>query len=187
SERLASALIMHLTYPAFVVDLRMQLHCTNAAGQRLLDEGKLLKSCNQALTCVDAAADPKLRQAIVGLLEGGEKSDEPVQTVELDTEPTAFAFACVCPLPDSNAGELAIVIVPQLDSAAAAKRLASLFSLTNMEERIVASTLDGHAPRRVGAILNLTEATVRTYTKRVMFKLGIKRRSDLFRFAFLTS
>jgi DNA-binding CsgD family transcriptional regulator len=48
------------------------------------------------------------------------------------------------------------------------------------DERIVARILQGQSPSRIGAALHLTEATVRTYTKRIMVKLGINRQSEFF-------
>lgn len=185
--RSGEALIMTLAHPAFVVDFRLHLHCTNAAGQQLLAEGRLLRSDRQTLACGNATADLMLRQLMAGLREGSSELEDQTQVVPLISQPDSFAFACIGTVLNALHDGLAIVIVPQLEKAAATKRLSSLFALTGMDERIVAQILEGHPPRRVGKTLNLTEATVRTYTKRLMFKLGIKRRSDLFRLAFLTA
>jgi DNA-binding CsgD family transcriptional regulator len=139
------------------------------------------------LTCPNAAADLMLRQLMAGLRERSPELKDETQVVPLISQPDSFAFACVGTVLNALHDGLAVIIVPQLDKAAATKRLSSLFALTGMDQRIVAQILEGHPPRRVGKMLNLTEATVRTYTKRLMFKLGIKRRSDLFRLAFLTA
>jgi DNA-binding CsgD family transcriptional regulator len=79
-----------------------------------------------------------------------------------------------------------LLIVPQFDEVSGARRIASAFGLSWAEERIIAGILHGQCPRRIGAELRLTEATVRTYTKRIMFKLGINRQSEFFLLYHLT-
>lgn len=46
--------------------------------------------------------------------------------------------------------------------------------------------LTGSAPVEIAGLLGLTEATVRTYLKRIMLKLGINRRSEFFLLYILT-
>jgi DNA-binding CsgD family transcriptional regulator len=76
--------------------------------------------------------------------------------------------------------------VPQFDEVSGAHRIAAAFGLNWAEERIVARILQGKCPRHIGADLRLTEATVRTYTKRIMVKLGINRQSEFFMLYHLT-
>lgn len=187
NTRAGDALIAHLAYPAFIVDLRLHVHGMNPAGQRLLAGARTLTLDRDALACGDAAADLRLRRVIAALLERNGDPEDGTRVVPLATGSERFAFACVAAVPDPPHGGLALVVVPQLDEAASTRRLSSLFGLNGMEERIVARILEGHQPRRIGELLNLTEATVRTYTKRLMFKLGINHRSDLVRLAFLTT
>jgi DNA-binding CsgD family transcriptional regulator len=97
-----------------------------------------------------------------------------------------FAFAKIGAAPtDCDLGK-ALVIVPQFDEVLGAHRIAAAFGLNWAEERIIARILQFQCPRDIGADLRLTEATVRTYTKRIMLKLGINRQAEFFLLYHLT-
>ena len=76
--------------------------------------------------------------------------------------------------------------MPQFDEVLGAHRIACAFGLNWAEERIIARILQFQSPRDIGADLRLTEATIRTYTKRIMLKLGIKRQLEFFILYILT-
>jgi DNA-binding CsgD family transcriptional regulator len=105
-------------------------------------------------------------------------------TVPLSVDHQRFAFARMGTVP-GDPGKI-LVIVPQFDEISGASRIASAFGLTWAEERIIARILQGQCPRHIGSELHLTEATVRTYTKRIMLKLGINRQSEFFLLYHLT-
>ena len=93
-------------------------------------------------------------------------------TVTLSTDRQQFAFARIGAVPAHCDTGTALVIVPQFDDVSGAHRIASAFSLNWAEEKIITRILQGQCPRDRGRA-RLTEATVRTYTKRIMLKLGI--------------
>ena len=104
----------------------------------------------------------------------------------LSTERQQFAFAKIGAMPTHCDVGKALIIVPQFDEVPGANRIASAFGLNWAEERIIARILQFQGPRDIGADLRLTEATVRTYTKRIMLKLGINRQAEFFLLYHLT-
>jgi len=175
-----------LVFPAFVVDQGLRIHEANARGQKLLAQGEILKDARGTLAGLSASVTGNLKQALHEALVLYEEFGRKNAIVPLSTEHQQFAFARVCALPVQCDAKKALVIVPQFDEVSGAKRIASAFNLSWAEERIVARILQGQCPRQIGADLRLTEATVRTYTKRIMLKLGINRQSEFFLLYHLT-
>lgn len=169
-----------LVFPAFVVDQALRIHEMNGRGQKLLGQGDTLKDVQGTLSGLSASVTESLKQALHEALVFYEELGRKSTIVPLSTEHQQFAFARVSALPAPSDARRAIVIVPQFDEASGATRIASAFNLSWAEERIVARILQGQCPRQIGADLRLTEATVRTYTKRIMLKLGINRQSEFF-------
>jgi DNA-binding CsgD family transcriptional regulator len=110
---------------------------------------------------------------------------DPVQrargsAVLLSNDKQKFLFAVIGPVPGDREPELALIVVPQFDAGAGARRIAAAFALSWVEERIVSRILCGRCPRVIGTELGFTEETVRTYIKRIMIKIGINRQSEFF-------
>ena len=106
--------------------------------------------------------------------------------IPLSTDHRDFAFAWIGAAPTEWHMDRLLVIIPRIDPAAGAKRIATAFGLPWAEERIVLRILRGEPPWRIGRTLDLTEATVRTYIKRIMLKLGINRQIEFFLLYILT-
>lgn len=175
-----------LIYPAIVVDEYLRVHELNRSGRALLTEGKLLIVERGTLAGLTAAVTENLKEALRETLMSHDGQGWLNTTVPLSTDRQQFAFARIGAVPaHCDAGKV-LVIVPQFDEVSGAERIASAFSLNWAEERIIARILQGQCPRMIGADLRLTEATVRTYTKRIMLKLGINRRSEFFLLYHLT-
>lgn len=175
-----------LVFPAFVVDQGLQIHEANGRGQKLLVQSEILKEVCGALAGLSAAVTENLKQALQETLVLHRELGWKNTIVPLSIEHQQFAFARVSALPVQCDARKALVIVPQFDEVSGAKRIGSAFNLSWAEERIVARILQGQCPRQIGADLHLTEATVRTYTKRIMLKLGINRQSEFFLLYHLT-
>jgi DNA-binding CsgD family transcriptional regulator len=175
-----------LAFPALIVDEGLHVHEVNRGGRALLAKSELLKVDGNRLAGASASITESLREAIREAL-----FPQPGQvwlntTVPLSTERQQFAFAKIGAVPtDFDAGK-ALIIVPQFDEVLGAHRIASAFGLNWAEERIIARILQFQCPRDIGADLRLTEATVRTYTKRIMLKLGINRQAEFFLLYHLT-
>jgi len=169
-----------LTFPALIVDEDLHIHEINSSGQSLLAKGELLRANGDRLAGCNGSVTEGLRGAIRETLSSRPDQDWLNTTVLLSTERERFAFARIGAAPAPCDAGKALVIVPQFDEVSGARRIATAFGLNFAEERIIARILQGQCPRLIGADLRLTEATVRTYTKRIMFKLGINRQSEFF-------
>jgi DNA-binding CsgD family transcriptional regulator len=182
----AGAWLEKLASPAFIVDESLCVHEANSCGRALLAKGELLKLDGGRLAGPSGPVTGSLREAIREALVPRPGQVRLNTTVSLSTERQQFAFAKIGAAPaDFDAGT-ALMIVPQFDEALGAHRIAAAFGLNWAEERIVARILQFQCPRDIGADLRLTEATVRTYTKRIMLKLGINRQAEFFLLYHLT-
>jgi len=175
-----------LVFPAFVVDENMHLHQVNRGGKKLLLTGKLLRSDGGLLAGANASVTGGLREAVCNALMSRSDQRWTSTTIPLSAEQQQFAFAWVGSVPTQNETRKVLVIVPRVDEAMGARRISTAFGLNCGEEKIIARILHGDGPRDIGSGLGLTEATVRTYTKRIMLKLGINRQSELFLLYILT-
>jgi DNA-binding CsgD family transcriptional regulator len=175
-----------LASPAFIVDESLHVHEVNRCGRALLAKGELLKVDGGRLAGPSGPVTGSLREAIREALIPRPGQVRLNTTVPLSTERQQFAFAKIGAAPTDRDVGKALVIVPQFDEALGAHRIAAAFGLNWAEERIIARILQFQCPRDIGADLHLTEATVRTYTKRIMLKLGINRQAEFFLLYHLT-
>ncbi|WP_194390637.1 helix-turn-helix transcriptional regulator [Bradyrhizobium sp. CCBAU 51765] len=176
----AAAWLGVLAFPALIVDEGLRVHEINGSAQSLMAKGELLKVNGDKLAGHNSSVTAALREAIRESLSSRPDREWLDTTVALSTERERFAFARIGAAPPPFDPRKALVIVPQFDEVSGARRIAAAFGLNFAEERIVTRILQGKCPRKVGAELRLTEATVRTYTKRIMLKLGINRQSEFF-------
>jgi DNA-binding CsgD family transcriptional regulator len=175
-----------LAFPALIVDEDLHIHDVNRDGRVLLAKSELLKVDGGRLAGSSGPITEGLREAIREALMPRPGQVWLNTTVPLSTERQQFAFAKIGAVPVHGGAGKALVIVPQFDEVLGANRIASAFSLNWAEERIIARILQFQSPRDIGADLRLTEATVRTYTKRIMLKLGINRQAEFFLLYHLT-
>ncbi|WP_271587922.1 helix-turn-helix transcriptional regulator [Bradyrhizobium sp. CCBAU 53415] len=176
----AAAWLGVLAFPALIVDEDLHVHEINGSAQSLMAKGELLKANGDRLAGRSSSVTAALREAIRESLSSRADREWLDTTVPLSTERERFAFARIGAAPPPCDSGKALVIVPQFDEVSGAHRIAAAFGLNFAEERIVTRILQGKCPRQIGADLRLTEATVRTYTKRIMLKLGINRQSEFF-------
>jgi DNA-binding CsgD family transcriptional regulator len=175
-----------LVFPALIVDEDLHIHEVNSRGRSLLTKGELLKVDRGRLAGLSGSVTESLREATRETLISRAGQGWLNTTVPLSTERQQFAFAKIGAVPTHCDAGRVLVIVPEFDEVSGANRIATAFGLNWAEERIVARILQGRCPRHIGADLQLTEATVRTYTKRIMLKLGINRQSEFFMLYHLT-
>ena len=176
----------NLTFPAFIVDEGLHVHEVNRGGRTLLAKGELVRVEGGRLAGASAPVTESLREAVREALISRPGQVRLNTTVPLSTEHQQFAFAKIGAAPTHCEVAKALIIVPQFDEVLGAHRIASAFGLNWAEERIIARLLQFQGPRDIGADLHLTEATVRTYTKRIMLKLGINRQAEFFLLYHLT-
>ncbi|UPJ49813.1 helix-turn-helix transcriptional regulator [Bradyrhizobium sp. 200] len=175
-----------LAFPALIVDKGLRVHEVNRSGRALLAKAELIKLDGDRLAGSSGPVTENLREAIREALIPRPGQIWLNTTVPLSTERQQFAFAKIGAAPAHCDVGKALVIVPQFDEVMGAHRIASAFGLNWAEERIIARILQFQSPRDIGADLRLTEATVRTYTKRIMLKLGINRQAEFFLLYHLT-
>ena len=175
-----------LTFPAIVADQSLHIYAVNRGGRVLLAKRELLRMDGGRLAGSCGSVTESLRRAIGKVLVEGEAHGWSNTTVPLSMDRQQFAFAKIGAVPTHDKLGKALIVVPQFDDVQGAHCIASAFGLNWAEERIVARILQFQCPRDIGAELRLTEATVRTYTKRIMLKLGINRQSEFFLLYHLT-
>ena len=175
-----------LAFPAFISDASLRIYDANRGARDLLAKRELLKVDAARLSGSNAAITEHLQEAIreASMPRAGRALIN--TTVPLSTERQQFAFAQIARLPMQGTADLVLIIVPQFNEVVGAHRIAAAFGLNWAEERIIARILQFQSPRDIGTDLGLTEATVRTYTKRIMLKLGINRQSEFFLLYHLT-
>ncbi|MDJ1159886.1 helix-turn-helix transcriptional regulator [Chelatococcus sp. SYSU_G07232] len=185
SSRLG-AFLEALIFPAFIVDEGLRLLEMNEAGRSLLLKDGPLQLRGGFLAGANCSVTRHLQQALSEAVVPRSERTPPTVVVPLSTDRGAFAFAWIGPAWMEDEADRFLLVIPQVDPAAGARRIAAAFGLKWAEERIVACVLCGQPPSQAGSILGLTEATVRTYTKRIMLKLGINRQVEFFLLYILT-
>jgi DNA-binding CsgD family transcriptional regulator len=158
----------------------------NDAGRQVLLAKNPVHLEHGLLSGSNALVSGQLQQALRDTLAARSERGWANMIIPLSTDHRAFAFAWIGAAPSERHRDRMVVIIPQIDPAAGARRIATAFGLPWAEERIVARILCGQPPSRIGLGLDLTEATVRTYIKRIMLKLGINRQHELFLLYILT-
>ena len=182
----AETWLEELAFPALIVDEALHVHDANRGGRTLLAKGELIKVDSGRLAGASAPVTESLREAIREALIPRPGQVWLNTTVPLSTKRQQFAFAKIGAASTHGDVGKALIIVPQFDEVLGAHRIASAFGLNWAEEQIIARILQFQGPRDIGADLRLTEATVRTYTKRIMLKLGINRQAEFFLLYHLT-
>jgi DNA-binding CsgD family transcriptional regulator len=179
-------LLEELAFPVFTVDHKWRVLETNDAGRQLLLAKNPVHLDHGALAGSNSLVNSLMQQALRDTIASRSERSWANTIIPLSTDHRAFAFAWIGAAPAERHMDRLLVIIPQIDPAAGAKRIAMAFGLPWAEERIVLLLLRGEPPARIGRHLDLTEATVRTYIKRIMLKLGINRQIEFFLLYILT-
>lgn len=179
-------LLEELAFPAFTVDHKWRVLETNEAGRQLLLAKHPVHLDHGALVGSNSLVNNMMQHALRDTIASRSERAWANTIIPLSTEHRAFAFAWIGAAPAERHMDRVLVIIPQIDPAAGAKRIATAFGLPWAEERIVLRLLRGEPPGSIGRNLDLTEATVRTYIKRIMLKLGINRQTEFFLLYILT-
>jgi DNA-binding CsgD family transcriptional regulator len=173
--------------PAFVVDENLVVRNMNAGLQQLLGNCGALVVEHDVISGSNPSITVLLKDAVRRIISSDPAQRARGSAVALSNDKQKFLFAVIAPVPGDRDPELVLIVVPQFDAGAGARRIAAAFALSWVEERIVSRILCGRCPRVIGTELGLTEETVRTYIKRIMIKIGINRQSEFFVLHSLTS
>lgn len=179
-------LLQELAFPAFAVDHQLRVLETNDAGRQMLLAKNPVRLDHGALAGPSSLVNNLLRHALRDTMASRSGRGWTNTIIPLSTDHRAFAFAWIGAAPVERDMDRLLVVIPRIDPAAGARRIATAFGLPWAEERIVMRILGGEPPWKIGQSLELTEATVRTYIKRIMLKLGINRQIEFFLLYILT-
>jgi DNA-binding CsgD family transcriptional regulator len=179
-------LLEDIAFPAITVDHKWRVLETNEAGRQLLLAKYPVHLDHGVLAGPNSLVDNLMQHALRETIAARSDRAWAHTIIPLSTDHRAFAFAWIGAAPAERHMDRVLVIIPQIDPVAGAKRIATAFGLPWAEERIVLRILRGEPPSCIGRHLELTEATVRTYIKRIMLKLGINRQTEFFRLYILT-
>lgn len=179
-------LLQELAFPAFAVDHQLRVLETNDAGRQMLLTKSPVRLDRGVLAGPNSLVNNLLRHALRNTMAARSGRGWNNTIIPLSTDHRAFAFAWIGAAPTERHMDRLLVVIPQIDPAAGAKRIAKAFGLPWAEERIVLRILGNEPPWKIGQALDLTEATVRTYIKRIMLKLGINRQIEFFLLYILT-
>jgi DNA-binding CsgD family transcriptional regulator len=173
--------------PAFVVDENLVVQGMNAEFRQLLGNSRELVVERGVISGSNPSVTARLKDAVCRTIRSDSHQRAGGSAVVISHDKKKFLFAVTGPVPGDRDPGLVLIVVPQFDAGAGARRITAAFALNPVEERIVSRILCGRSPREIGTQLGLTEETVRTYIKRVMMKIGINRQSEFFVLHSLTS
>ena len=137
---------------------------------------------NGRLVAREAAADALLARSVQRLLRN---EGTPAATAALALQPALpfrrMALLSRCAMLDEPS--LVLMTLPVWDNAQAARNLGDLFGLGATDRKLIEGITAALPAAAIAAATGLTEMTVRTYTKRLMARLNLRRQTDLFRLA----
>lgn len=171
-----------LGMPAFCIDREMSLRACNSLGRAELGGNGPLRLADGRLVAREAAADALLARSVQRLLrnEGTQAA-----TAALALQPALpfrrMALLSRCAMLDEPS--FVLMTLPVWDHAQAARHLGDLFGLGGTDRKLIEGITAALPAAAIAAATGLTEMTVRTYTKRLMARLNLRRQTDLFRLA----
>jgi DNA-binding CsgD family transcriptional regulator len=166
----------------YLVDQNMVLASANPIGRQMLDEAEHFRLVEGQLTFVDEATRRLVRGEMCRLSrEQASSSTHAIPMTWKDEQRFAFVFRLVEFGPPAF-----LLVITDLDDRLAASRIVSIFGLSRAEARVLPGLLRAHKASDIARLQNLSEATVRTYTRRIMSKIEITRRAELYRLIALT-
>jgi DNA-binding CsgD family transcriptional regulator len=170
----------------FLVDSNCRVVFANLSGREMLDDGRILRLRNDALT----AADPKaaLSDVIASAGEGDAALGTRGIAIPLSFPPQMPWLAHVLPLTSGarqqagkNFAAAAAVFVRQTSLAvpSAMESMSKLYGLTPAELRVLAAVSEFGGISAVSDVVGVSEATVKTHLQRVFAKTGTNRQTEL--------
>ena len=177
-----------LTICTFILDRTGRVLRTNQAGAQLVARGDVLRLLDERLSLV-RRTDNALLQTLVGkaLADPGEDGDGVVEAMRVERPSGGSLGILVRSFGSSlrirsDVTPAAIVHVAGIGGDLPPERLvAQLFDLTPSEALLATLLTTGLTLAEAAEKLELTENTVRSYSKTIFNKTGVRRQTDLVR------
>ena len=187
SANLGEAL-SRLSIGTFVLDGLGRVLFANAAGERSLNDGLLLR--DDRLTSQVTADRQRLESAVALAIDGAEHAVERLRPIVLarpdSLRPLTVYVTPVRAVADtmsdemfSRARAIVLVIDAETDAPPDPALVRDLLGLTLSEAKVASLAGSGLRPREAAEKLGISEETARTALKRVFSKVGVSRQSEL--------
>jgi DNA-binding CsgD family transcriptional regulator/PAS domain-containing protein len=171
----------------FLVDENARIVFANRSGQTMLDDGKILRQRNRALTAVDPRTGTTLPDVIASACDGDAAVGVNGIAVPLSSPPQPW-LAHILPLTSGirrDAGReysaVAAVFVHKasIEIPSAMETMSKLYKLTPSELRVLAALSEVGGVPAVAEVVGIAEATVKTHLQHLFAKTGTNRQTDL--------
>ncbi|HVY57061.1 MAG TPA: LuxR C-terminal-related transcriptional regulator [Xanthobacteraceae bacterium] len=173
----------------FLLDANCLIVLANAAGQAMLEHGRILRAVQGKLTPLDRSAEAALRDLVGACAAGG---DEAIGikgiAVPLGATTDGYCLAHVLPLTsgarrktarDYSAVAVVFARCTPLDLAASCDTIARVYQLTPSELAVLRAVVETAGVRAIAAELGISDSTVKTHLQHVFDKTGTRRQADL--------
>lgn len=186
-ESIYCAILNTLNINAFVVDSKLTVVYLNQAAKNYLDGNAALKLINNTLRCVELDLQSSFKKKIdlvcAGAPESGfvlKESEKNITFILPRKMPSVFP-AENCELDSSVHGGLVLLIVEDRNSKASQVEsfLKEIWGFPPKEAQFVSFLFQGLEVQDAGKKVGWTQQTSRWYSKKVMDKIGVKKRSDM--------
>ena len=169
----------------FVVDHEAKILRSNTTADRLLDEHRDLLTVREGRLRVCTPDGRAFGERVRSLLKDGESDRAELLSLVRTDGPPIGLLARPCPGQESLlAGARRGVVFlsdPGSSSLTRADLVGDLFGLSPAEARLAAHIAAGFSLAEAADQLGLSEASARTYSKRIYSKVGVGRQADLVR------
>jgi DNA-binding CsgD family transcriptional regulator len=162
----------------------------NRAAERMMRHGGPIQGVRGVLQAKAPAAARELRSAISLAAEDETSLGKTGLAIRVSAHEEPAQYAHVLPL---AGGELRARLKPEAvaavfvgatnDDEGEAEAMATAFSLTLAEKRLVEHLLGGNSLRESAAVLGVAVTTARTHLENIFQKTGVRRQAELMRLA----
>lgn len=167
-----------------ILDARGLMYRRNAAADRALAEGTVLRRGRGGIFAAEDADSRRLRDTVarVATSSASETMAETVAETVFVTDAATFRRVPVTLrryFDDGRATPYVTVMLPVCPPPERIEALGRQMGLTPVEARVASLIQNGLANREAAAFLGVTEQTFNTYAKRVLGKLNVSGRTEM--------
>lgn len=174
----------------FLVDADGRVIYANPSGEAMLDARDVFESSRSSLTARDAGADRALREALLAIQTDERQLGASGIAVPITSAGGTQYVAHVLPLTSGARRKAALdyaavaaifVRKAALEPEAAFETMQQKFRLTPNEVRVLQALVEINGAAAIGAVLGMSESTVKTHLHHLFEKTGAERQADLIR------